>query len=52
MVPCVGLKPTSPQDAAGMRTEPAPSDAVAALTAPAPTSAADPPEDPPGEWSR
>src|SRR5664279_6236622 len=45
---CEGLKPTRPQQAAGIRIEPAPSEAVAMPTAPAATRAADPPDDPPG----
>ena len=47
IVPWVGLNPTSPQHAAGMRIDPAPSDAVAMPTAPAATSAAEPPDEPP-----
>ena len=46
-MPWVGLNPTSPQHAAGMRIDPAPSEAVAMPTAPAAISAAEPPEDPP-----
>ena len=50
--PRCGLMPTSPVQAAGMRTEPAPSDPSAAGTSPAATAAAEPPLDPPGVWSR
>jgi hypothetical protein len=46
--PTCGLSPNSPQQAAGMRIEPAPSAASAAGTMPAATAAADPPLDPPG----
>ena len=46
--PSCGLRPNSPQHAAGMRIEPAPSAASAAGTRPAATAAADPPLDPPG----
>src|SRR5262245_27793978 len=48
MRPWLGLNPTSPQNAAGMRVEPPPSLAVAAGTRPAATAAALPPLDPPG----
>src|SRR5512139_3026365 len=44
-----GLRPTSPQHAAGMRIDPPPSDPVASGTSPAATAAAEPPDDPPGE---
>ena len=44
-----GLRPTSPQDAAGMRIEPVPSFACATGTMPDATAAADPPLDPPAE---
>src|SRR5699024_5545169 len=47
IIPWVGLNPTVPQQAAGMRIDPAPSEPVATGTAPAPTNAADPPDDPP-----
>src|SRR5882724_6736504 len=40
--------PTTPQNAAGWRTDPPVSDPNAASTAPVATSAADPPDDPPG----
>ena len=40
--------PTTPQKAAGWRTEPPVSDPSASATAPAATAAADPPEEPPG----
>src|SRR6516162_9839394 len=46
--PRVGLSPTRPQHAAGMRIEPPPSLACATGTTPAATAAAEPPEDPPG----
>ncbi len=52
IVPCVGLNPTSPQQAAGMRIDPAPSEAVAMPTAPAATNAAEPPDEPPLVWAR
>jgi hypothetical protein len=42
------LEPDSPQNAAGIRIEPAPSDAEATPTMPAATAAALPPLDPPG----
>src|SRR5205814_1680155 len=45
--PRVGFRPTSPQQAAGMRIEPAPSLPCASGTARAATSAAAPPLDPP-----
>lgn len=47
--PRVGLRPTSPQQAAGIRIEPPPSLACAIGTTPAATSAAAPPEEAPGE---
>src|SRR2546421_407084 len=50
MRPRWGLRPTSPHQAAGMRTEPAPSDPTAAGTSPAATAAAEPPLEPPGVW--
>ena len=46
--PRLGLRPTSPQHAAGMRIEPPPSLPWATGTMPAATAAADPPEEPPG----
>jgi hypothetical protein len=46
--PCVGLKPTIPQQAAGMRIEPAESVPSAASQRPAASAAADPPLEPPG----
>src|SRR5207247_7112308 len=46
--PYVGLMPTTPQKAAGCRTEPPVSEPRAAGTAPAATSAAEPPDEPPG----
>ena len=48
MRPWLGLSPTSPHAAAGMRIEPPPSLAWATGTARAATSAAEPPDDPPG----
>src|SRR5213082_2831714 len=48
MRPKLGLSPTSPVKAAGMRVEPPPSLAVQKGTSPAATAAADPPLDPPG----
>ena len=44
----VGLRPTTPQAAAGWRIEPPVSVPVAAGARPAATAAAEPPEDPPG----
>src|SRR5271166_4976090 len=49
--PRVGLSPTRPQHEAGIRIDPPPSLAWAAGTMPDATAAADPPEDPPVEWS-
>ncbi len=46
----VGLRPTSPQQAAGMRMDPPPSLACATGTMPDATAAADPPDEPPVEW--
>ena len=46
--PMCGLSPNSPQQAAGIRIEPAPSAATAAGTRPAATAAAEPPLEPPG----
>ena len=45
--PRLGLSPTSPHMAAGIRMEPPPSDAFAAGSMPTATAAAAPPEDPP-----
>ena len=42
-----GLRPKRPQNAAGIRIEPAPSEAVAAPTSPAATAAPLPPDEPP-----
>src|SRR5262245_11324581 len=47
----LGFNPTSPQLAAGTRIEPPPSLAWATGTMPAATAAADPPDEPPVEWS-
>src|SRR5690242_791404 len=49
--PRVGLRPTRPLIAAGMRIEPPPSLAWANGTAPAATSAAEPDEEAPAVWS-
>jgi IstB-like ATP binding protein len=49
--PLDGLKPTRPQSAAGMRTEPPASVRVAIGTIPAATAAAEPPLEPPGDQS-
>src|SRR5580704_3310558 len=46
--PYVGLTPTTPQNAAGWRTDPPVSDPSAIGTTPAATAAAEPPDDPPG----
>ncbi len=43
-----GFSPNRPQQAAGIRIEPAPSPAEAIGTSPAATAAADPPLEPPG----
>src|SRR2546421_108254 len=45
--PYVGLKPTTPQQAAGMRIEPPESVPRAASTSPVASAAAEPPDDPP-----
>ena len=50
--PRLGLSPTSPQHAAGMRIEPPPSLPCASGTMPAATAAAEPPLEPPGVRSR
>src|SRR6476469_8073401 len=42
-----GLIPKTPQQAAGMRTDPSPSSPCATGTNPAATAAAEPPEEPP-----
>ena len=46
--PKLGLSPTLPQNAAGMRTDPAPSVPTLSGPRPAATAAAVPPEEPPG----
>src|SRR5690625_4244060 len=46
--PYVGFMPTTPQNAAGWRTEPPVSEPSENGTYPAATAAADPPDDPPG----
>ena len=43
-----GLKPTTPQNDAGMRIEPPMSDPVASMVAPAASAAPEPPDEPPG----
>ena len=48
MRPTVGLKPTTPQNAAGRITEPLVCEPIAAGTTPAATAAADPIDEPPG----
>src|SRR2546421_12884453 len=48
MRPTVGLKPTTPQNAAGRITEPFVCEPIAAGTTPAATAAADPIDEPPG----
>src|SRR5438067_5565365 len=48
MRPTVGLKPTTPQNAAGRITEPLLCEPIAAGTTPAATAAADPIDEPPG----
>jgi hypothetical protein len=50
--PRVVFSPKIPQNPAGMRTDPPPSEPVAAPTIPAATAAAEPPDEPPGVWSR
>src|SRR5215475_7012090 len=50
--PNVGLNPTRPQNAAGMRIEPAPSEPSASGASPAATAAAPPPVEPPGVFER
>ena len=47
--PRAGLRPITPQHAAGTRIEPVPSPPEAAGTSPAATATADPPLEPPGE---
>ncbi len=51
MRPRAGLRPTSPQHAAGMRIEPPPSLPCASGTMPDATAAAAPPDEPPGVLS-
>ena len=50
--PLGGLYPTTPEQDAGMRIEPAMSDPVAKVVVPAASAAPAPPEDPPGVTSR
>ena len=52
MRPRVGLSPNNPQNAAGIRIEPAPSLPCATPHRPAATAAPDPPLEPPGVRSR
>src|SRR3989304_6305681 len=52
MRPWVGLRPTTPQYAAGRRVGPTVWDPSASGIIPAATAAADPLDDPPGVWSR
>src|SRR5687767_3339802 len=52
MRPNVGLKPTQPQNAAGIRTLPPVSLPVAAAASPPATAAADPPLEPPAMRAR
>ena len=49
--PYVGLKPTTPQHAAGMRIEPPESVPSASSASPAASAAADPPLEPPASRS-
>src|SRR5678815_3660759 len=49
--PHVGSTPTTPQNAAGCRTEPPVSEPSAMRAMPAATAATEPPEDPPGTRS-
>src|SRR5215470_11975225 len=49
--PCVGLKPTTPQYAAGRSTEPTVCEPSASGAMRAPTAAAEPLDDPPGVCS-
>src|SRR5690625_1515861 len=51
-LPRVGLKPTTPQQLAGIRAEPAPSVASAITAMPLATAAAPPPVEPPGDKDR
>ena len=48
MSPWLGLKPTTPQNAAGRITEPLVCEPIAPGTMPAATAAAEPLEEPPG----
>ncbi len=50
--PAVGLRPVSPQNAAGVRIDPPPSVPVASGTSPAARAAPEPPDEPPGDHSR
>ena len=51
ITPFVGLRPASPQNAAGIRIEPPPSVAVAIAAMPAASAAPEPPLEPPGDQS-
>ena len=51
MRPRVGLRPTTPQNAAGMRADPPPSVPMWSGPINAAVAAAAPPLDPPGTWS-
>src|SRR5918994_5820149 len=46
--PFCGLSPNSPQQAAGMRIEPAPSEPIVAPASPAAIALPEPPDEPPG----
>src|SRR5438093_6784437 len=50
--PRVGLRPTTPQNAAGTRMDPPPSVPTCSGPSSAAVAAAAPPLDPPGTWSR
>src|SRR5579862_7473510 len=50
--PYVGFRPTTPQNAAGRRTEPPVSVPSAAWHSPAATATPEPPDDPPGTRAR
>ena len=49
---CVGLKPTMPHNAAGIRTEPPVSVPIATIAPPSATETAAPEEEPPGMQRR
>src|SRR5579863_3561020 len=50
--PCVGLNPTTPQKAAGMRHDPPVSVPIVAGVMPSATATAPPEVEPPGIWAR